>query len=107
MKKIIMIVMGIFLFLQAGVLSAEAGEKPDYEKYGKIAIAVVQADYPENEVTDYEYKGRNTVAKNFVEDNFNFLVASKGVEFNVIVTVQHDLRNKKLLSLKVTEQKGK
>ncbi|MGE7876578.1 DUF3889 domain-containing protein [Peribacillus muralis] len=106
MKKVIMIFMGVFLLFQAGSISAEAAEKPDYEKYGKIAIAVVQADYPGNEVTDYEYKGRKTVAKNFVEDDFKFLVASNGVEFNVIVTVQHDLRNKKLLSLKVAEPKG-
>ncbi|MCK1993104.1 YqzG/YhdC family protein [Peribacillus muralis] len=105
MKKVIMMLLGVFIFIHAGSISTEASEKPDYEKYGKIAIAVVQADYPENEVTDYEYKGRKTVAKNFVEDGFKFLVATKGTEFNVIVTVQHDLRNKKLLSLKVTEQK--
>ncbi|AOH53675.1 hypothetical protein ABE28_004875 [Peribacillus muralis] len=107
MKKVIMIFMGVFLLFQSGSILVEAAEKPDYEKYGKIAIAVVQADYPGNEVTDYEYKGRKTVAKNFVEDDFKFLVSANGVEFNVIVTVQHDLRNKKLLSLKVAEQKGK
>jgi hypothetical protein len=98
--------MGIFLIIQAGSISAQA-QKPDYEKYGKIAITVVQADYPEVEITDYEYKGRKTVAKNLVEDDFRFLVENKGQEFNVIVTVQHDLKNEKLLSLKVTEQKGK
>ena len=106
MKKVIVMLMGIFLIIQAGSISAQA-QKPDYEKYGKIAIAVVQADYPEVEITDYEYKGRKTVAKNLVEDDFRFLVEDKGHDFNVIVTVQHDLKNEKLLSLKVTEQKGK
>ncbi|MDW7617647.1 DUF3889 domain-containing protein [Peribacillus simplex] len=106
MKKVIVMLMGIFLIIQAGSISAQA-QKPDYKKYGKIAIAVVQADYPEVEVTDYEYKGRKTVTENLVEDAFIFLVADKGNEFNVIVTVQHDLKNEKLLSLKVTEQKRK
>ncbi|MCP1491335.1 DUF3889 domain-containing protein [Peribacillus frigoritolerans] len=106
MKKVIVMLMGIFLIIQAGSISAQA-QKPDYEKYGKIAITVVQADYPEVEITDYEYKGRKTVAKNLVEDDFRFSVEDKGQEFNVIVTVQHDLKNEKLLSLKVTEQKGK
>ncbi|MGG0410241.1 DUF3889 domain-containing protein [Peribacillus simplex] len=106
MKKVIVMLMGIFLIIQAVSISAHA-QKPDYEKYGKIAITVVQADYPEVEINDYEYKGRKTVAKNLVEDDFRFLVEDKGNEFNVIVTVQHDLKNEKLLSLKVTEQKGK
>ncbi|MDM5219358.1 DUF3889 domain-containing protein [Peribacillus sp. NJ11] len=106
MKKVIVMLMGIFLIIQAGAISAQA-QKPDYEKYGKIAITVVQADYPEVEITDYAYKGRKTVAKNLVEDDFRFLVEDKGNQFTVIVTVQHDLKNEKLLSLKVTEQKGK
>ncbi|MFE5430491.1 DUF3889 domain-containing protein [Peribacillus simplex] len=106
MKKVIVMLMGIFLIIQAGAISGQA-QKPDYEKYGKIAIAVVQADYPEVKINDYEYKGRKTVSKNLVEDDFRFLVDDKGQKFNVIVTVQHDLKNEKLLSLKVTEQKGK
>ncbi|MFE4814248.1 DUF3889 domain-containing protein [Peribacillus simplex] len=106
MKKVIVMLMGIFLIIQAGAISAQA-QKPDYEKYGKIAITVLQADYPEVEINDYEYKGRKTVSKDLVEDNFRFLVDDKGKQFNVIVTVQHDLKNEKLLSLKVTEQKGK
>ncbi|WP_342615171.1 DUF3889 domain-containing protein [Peribacillus frigoritolerans] len=106
MKKVIVLLMGIFLIMQAGAISAHA-QKPDYEKYGKIAITVVQADYPEVKINDYEYKGRKTVSKNLVEDVFRFLVDDKGQKFNVIVMVQHDLKNEKLLSLKVTEQKGK
>ncbi|WHY57590.1 DUF3889 domain-containing protein [Peribacillus simplex] len=106
MKKVIVMLMGIFLIIQAGAISAQA-QKSDYEKYGKIAISVVQADYPEVKINDYEYKGRKTVSKNLVEDDFRFLVDDKGQQFNVIVTVQHDLKNEKLLSLKVTEQKGK
>ena len=106
MKKVIVMLMGIFLIMYAGAFSAQA-QKPDYEKYGKIAITIVQADYPEVEITDYQYKGRKTVAKNLVEDDFRFLVENKGQKFSVIVTVQHDLKNEKLLSLKLTEQKGK
>lgn len=106
LKKVIMMILGLLVILQFGSISTHA-QKPDYEKYGKIAIAVVQADYPEVEITDYEYKGRKTIGKNQVEDDFSFLVVEKGNKFKVTVAVQHDLTNEKLLSLKVTEQEGK
>ncbi|MGE7662533.1 DUF3889 domain-containing protein [Peribacillus sp. NPDC097197] len=106
MKKLLMLVMG-FMILTQSAPSAPLAATPDYEKYGKIAITVVQADYPGDDVTDYQYKGRKNLGNKQVEDDFVFVVVENGKEFNVIVTVQHDLENKKLLSLKVMEQKRK
>lgn len=102
-KWIVMVLCSIFIW-QAAMLSPNA-EHPDYEKYGSVAIAVVQADYPEDEVTDYQYKGRKTIGNDQVEDDFSFIVQEKGKKLTVIVTVQHHLKNKKLLQLKVMEQK--
>lgn len=103
MKKFFGILV-VFLVLINGQVSA--AEKPDYEKYGKIAIVVVQADYPGDEVTDYEYLGRKTLENGQVEDSFLFLISDKGSEFNVTVKIKHNLSNDKLLNLTVEESKS-
>ncbi|WP_028393314.1 DUF3889 domain-containing protein [Bacillus cihuensis] len=102
MKKII----GILIFiLSFSTFQPVMAQTPDYEKYGKIAIAVVQENYPAEEVTDYEYKGRKQLEKDVVEDDFLFLVAEGGKEFNVLVKIKHSLANNKLLNLTVEESK--
>ncbi|MGE7604009.1 DUF3889 domain-containing protein [Peribacillus sp. NPDC097675] len=106
MRKLLTLIMGFMMIMQLAPDTPLAAS-PDYEKYGKIAITVVQADYPGDNVTDYEYKGRKKLANNQVEDDFVFLVVENGKEFNVTVTIQHNLKNNKLLSMKVTEQKKK
>ncbi|MDQ7864688.1 DUF3889 domain-containing protein [Peribacillus frigoritolerans] len=55
--------MGIFFDHTSRIHFSTGPKNPITKKYGKIAITVVQADYPEVEITDYEYKGRKTVAK--------------------------------------------
>ena len=104
MKKWIFMVLCSVCIWQAAILSPGAAH-PDYEKFGRIAIAVVQADYPEDEVTDYEYQGRKNVENAQVEDDFAFVVKEKGKQLTVIVKVQHDLENKKMLQLRVMEKK--
>lgn len=89
----------------SSVGSGLAREEIGYEKYGKIAIAVVATDYPSDEVTDYKFEGRNIISKGLVEDQFLFLVKEKGKEFNVRVKIRHSLFNKKLLSLTVEEKR--
>lgn len=81
--------------------SGLAKEEISYEKYGKIAIAVVAIDFPSNQVTDYKFEGRNIISKGIVEDQFLFLVKEKGKEINVRVKIKHSLFHKKLLSLTV------
>ncbi|GKU81643.1 DUF3889 domain-containing protein [Niallia sp. NCCP-28] len=81
-----------------------AVQKLDYEKYGNIAIAVVKADYPNEKVTDYEYKGRKKVSTMEVQDAFQFLVKENGKEKIVLVTINHNIKDNKFLSLVVQEQ---
>jgi len=87
------------MLTQAGFISVQQGN--NYEKYGRVAIAVVQADYPGDEVTDYQYEGRKVLEKGTVEDRFLFLVKEQGKEFNVRVKIKHSLSNNKLLNLSV------
>ncbi|MGP7818954.1 DUF3889 domain-containing protein [Niallia sp. 01092] len=81
-----------------------AVEKLDYEKYGNIAIAVVKADYPQVNVTDYEYLGRKQISAMEVQDSFKFQVKENGQEKVVIVTINHNIKKDKFLSLIVEEQ---
>lgn len=80
-------------------------QKPDYEKYGRMAIAVVAAEYPGDEVKEYEYLGREKLSGTNVIDSFRFQVQENQQPFYVIVKVTHDLSSKKLVHLTVESQK--
>lgn len=98
-KKIAVLFFAFMMFWSVG--SGLAKEEISYEKYGRIAIAVVQADFPSDKVTDYKFEGRDIVNKGIVEDRFLFLVQEKGKEFKVRVKIRHSLYHQKLLSLTV------
>ncbi|GLB58729.1 YqzG/YhdC family protein [Cytobacillus sp. NCCP-133] len=98
MKKFLSIFM--FLCLLAGGNSlAGAVQKPDYEKYGRIAISVVKEDYPGEEVVEYQYGGRQKVSETDVMDSFTFTVKENGKPVTVLVKVTHSLQDNKLVSL--------
>ncbi|PLS17638.1 hypothetical protein CVD28_11650 [Bacillus sp. M6-12] len=100
MKKF-MLALCLLMFLGQGSAFAQ---KTDYEKYGKIAITVVQADYPEANVTEYQYQGRKDLGNGKVADSFLFKVTKDGKEREVVVTIAHSLSNNKLLNLTVEEK---
>ena len=102
-KKISLLIFLLMLFIQVG--SGLAREEIGYEKYGKIAIAVVEADFPSDEVTDYQFQGRKIISKGIVEDRFLFLVKEKSKEVQLIVKIRHSLFYKKLLNLSVEEKR--
>ncbi|PLT27509.1 DUF3889 domain-containing protein [Peribacillus deserti] len=100
MKKILAIVAAVLFILQTGQVSAQ---KTDYEKYGKIAISVIQSDYTGEPVTDYQYLGRKNIAQGVVEDSFQFNVIENGKRLKPIVKIRHNLRNNKLVDIRVEE----
>ncbi|MDN3018806.1 DUF3889 domain-containing protein [Paenibacillus sp. BSR1-1] len=98
---------GLFImlcFLVYVNLQGEA-QKPDYEKFGRIAITVVQADFPGAPIKDYEYLGRKKIDAAKVEDGFRFKVQENNQNFFVIVRVSHDATNNKVLNITVENQK--
>lgn len=104
MKKILGIFFAISLLFQSGLVSAQ---QPDYEKYGKIAISVVQGDYPGEPVTDYQYMGRKNLGGGQVEDSFLFTVKENGKKVKPLVKVRHSIANNKLVNLSVEETSGR
>jgi hypothetical protein len=104
-KNIWMFFAAVFLVMNLNPQGTLA-QNLDYEKYGRIAIAVVRADYPEAEVREYEYLGRVKGAETNVTDSFRFQIKEKGKMGYVIIRITHNLTNKKLLNLKVEPAAG-
>jgi hypothetical protein len=106
MKKYIftMSVLFILLLSISSFNPSISAQRPDYEKYGRIAIAVVKEDFPGDEVQDYEYMGRKQLNNNQVMDSFQFKLTENGKPILATVQITHNLKDNKLLSLTVTEE---
>ncbi len=104
MKKFV-VSMAIIMLLSAGFLSIGTNaQRPDYEKYGRIATAVIKEDFPGEEVQDYKYMGRKQINDQQVLDSFQYKVNVNGKPVFMTVQITHDLKNDRLVSLSVTEQ---
>ncbi|MCL6573778.1 MAG: YqzG/YhdC family protein [Bacillus sp. (in: Bacteria)] len=103
MKKYLITILILFL-ISINFNNLGLAQKPDYEKYSRIAIAVVQADFPGEPIKDYEYLGRKKINETKVEDSFRFKVQENNKNLLVTVKVNHDITNKKLLNLTVESQ---
>jgi hypothetical protein len=79
-------------------------QRPDYEKYGKIATAVINEDFPDETVRNYKYMGRKQIDDHQVLDSFQYKVSVNKKPVIITVQVAHDVKNDRLLSLSVTEQ---
>ncbi|MBP2242213.1 hypothetical protein J2Z40_002786 [Cytobacillus eiseniae] len=106
MKRYLLIFAIISLFFNGWIGSSFASEKPDYEKYGRIATAVVIEDYPGEEVVEYEYTGRQKLTETNVTDSFTFQVKEDGKPVTVVVKITHSLDNSKTLTMSVEEKQG-
>lgn len=105
LKKILILI--ITLLCIFGSLSSTYAEQPglDYKKFGKIATVVVTEDYPGQQVVEYKYVGRETLAENKVMDSFQFEVMVNGKKQMVTVKISHDNKVGKELTITVEEKK--
>ncbi|WP_082307022.1 DUF3889 domain-containing protein [Bacillus sp. FJAT-27245] len=104
MKKLVAVLIAVLAFMAIQPNNIEA-QNPDYEKYGRMAITVVSADYPGEPIRDYEYLGRSKINESDVADTFRFKVEENGKTFFVRVIITHRLTSEKLLSMKVEPEK--
>ncbi|MBY0123136.1 DUF3889 domain-containing protein [Bacillus sp. S/N-304-OC-R1] len=101
MKKLLYLFVTACLFLHVQTLAFAENNADEYEKYGRIAIAVVKEDYPGENVVEYQYAGRQNISETDVVDSFIFNVKENNQLKKVTVKVSHSLTNKKLLQLTV------
>jgi hypothetical protein len=93
----------ILSIITPATVGAVGAERPDYEKFGRIATAVVKEDYPGQPVYDYKYQGRTKGSGYNVIDTFVFLVKDQEQEKKVTVKITHNVQNSKMLNLTVSE----
>lgn len=104
MKKYLIAGLTALILLLSSQLDGAFANRQDYEKYGRIAIAVIKEDFPGEEVRDYQYMGRKQTTNDEVMDSFQFKVNVNGKPILATVQISHNLKNNKLLSLTVTEE---
>ncbi|MGF2615174.1 DUF3889 domain-containing protein [Rossellomorea vietnamensis] len=100
MKKWI-VIFSMVLFFLAGQPSL--AQQPDYQKFGRIATAVVKEDYTGEKLADYKYDGRKTLSGGQIQDSFTFNVKKDGKDVVVKVNVVHNPDKPKDLNLSVIE----
>lgn len=103
MKKYVATVAAVIILLVSfNILNFNVkAEGPDYEKYGRIALAVIKEDFPGEEVSDYKYLGRKQNSEDEVVDSFQFKLTEEGKPILATVQITHNLKNDKLLTLTV------
>lgn len=96
---------GILLFLMSvSITSVYAQQGQDYQKFGRIATAVVKEDYPGQDVVEYQYLGRRKADETKVIDTFRFEVMKNDKPLFVHIRIIHDLKDTKHLSLTLEEK---
>jgi hypothetical protein len=104
MKKLIAHVAALLILLLSLNGTYANAQRPDYEKYGRIATAVIKEDFPGEPVKDYQYMGRKQLSDGQVMDSFQYKLTDNGKPVLATVQITHDLKSNKLLNLTVTEQ---
>lgn len=92
-------------FLISVIIQQPVLGQTDYEKFGRIAIAVVKENYPGVEVKEYQYLGRQKINENQAVDSFKFNVTEDAEKKSVIVLVKHSIKEGKVLDVTVQEEK--
>lgn len=93
----------IFSLVLAMMGSQQALAQQDYERYGRIATAVVKEDYTGEKLADYKYDGRKTLPGGQIEDAFTFDVVKDGKDVSVKVKVVHNPDKPTDLNISVNE----
>ncbi|OCA84415.1 hypothetical protein A8F94_17085 [Bacillus sp. FJAT-27225] len=105
MRKFMAFAAVLLLFVSQAHETQAERQNPDYEKYGRMAVAIISSDYPGDPIREYEYIGRKNVNESDVADTFRFEVEEKGKTFFVRVIVQHNLTAEKAVTLRVVPEK--
>jgi len=104
MKKWVLGLLSVLLLLSTAVSVAQA-EKPDYEKWGKIAIQLVKENYPEAEVSEYQYQGREEISETEAKDTFQFTAKQDDKSLEIYVALTFNPQTEQLKSVNIEEKK--
>jgi hypothetical protein len=77
----------------------EQEEADDYEKWAQIALEATKQAFPEGEVEDCKYVGREEKSEKTVEDTFELTLQQNGDARQILVKVLYDKEKGQLLSV--------
>ncbi|MFS0862430.1 DUF3889 domain-containing protein [Fredinandcohnia sp. 179-A 10B2 NHS] len=98
----------ILLLATSGAIVGAEQQQPlptDYEKWGKIAVDVAKLNYPESQISDYQYKGREEITDTQAKDTFELKVQGKERTFTARVMILFNPKTETLMSLSIEEVK--
>lgn len=97
----------LLLFTSGAVVGAEQQQPQptDYAKWGKIAVDVAKLNYPESQISDYQYKGREEITDTQAKDTFELKVQGKERTFTARVMILFNQKTETLMSLSIEEVK--
>ncbi|MGM0837840.1 MAG: DUF3889 domain-containing protein [Bacillota bacterium] len=96
--------LSVLLVLTTAISVAQA-EKTDYEKWGKIAIQIAKENYPEAEVSEYQYQGREEISETEAKDTFHFTVKQDNKSTEIHGTLTFNPKTEQLISVNFVEKK--
>ncbi|HZH61452.1 MAG TPA: DUF3889 domain-containing protein [Metabacillus sp.] len=80
-------------------------EEVDYKKWSRIAISSVKEKYPEAELVDYKYDGRESVNEEESKDVFHVRGKQNNKPFIVKVDVVFNPKTGKLITVNISEMR--
>lgn len=104
MKKWVLGLLSVLLLLSTAAGVAQA-QKPDYEKWGKIAIQLVKENYPKAEISEYQYMGREEISDTEAKDTFHFTAKQADKSKEIFVALTFNPKTKQLKSVNIKEKK--
>lgn len=102
-KKLLTLIVTL-LFTLTFLAPSIYAQEVSYEKFGRLATLIVKEDYPEEDVVDFEYLGREQLKDAQVVDTFQFEVMKKEVPHIVLVKIVHDPANNREFTLTIEEK---
>nr|WP_275695692.1 DUF3889 domain-containing protein [Fredinandcohnia sp. SECRCQ15] len=98
----------MLLVMMSGGMLINAEQLPsDYEKWGKIAVDVAKLNYPDSNISDYQYQGRKVISETEARDTFDLKVQEKNRSFTARVIVSFNPKTESLISVNIVAVKPK
>jgi hypothetical protein len=88
----------IFLLLLVSV-AGTAHAQPEYAKWGKKAMEVTQAKYPNAMITDYKHLGRTSLNADTLQESFKLQLQERNTIYYVTVKIAFNKQSEKITNI--------
>jgi hypothetical protein len=95
----------VSMFALTQFCSDAYAQPEDYKKWSRIAVDVVKLNYPDAQVSDYDYKGRKEISDTQAQDTFELQVKEENRTKSVNVYVTFNPKTNSLITVTMEEIK--